>query len=359
MMGFGGWHMPVQYQGILQEHKAVREAAGLFDISHMGEVFVSGPGSQRFLNTLLTNDVSKLAIGGGQYTLMLNENGGVLDDLLCYRHERDSYLLIVNASRIEEDFTWIESFACGFEPAVEVQNQSNLWAGLALQGPRSAEILGNLFPQNPSEKASSFSPLPTRNTIVSVPVANGPLLIARTGYTGEDGFECFCPSQSAVFWWDQIMNAGRSSGLVPCGLGARDTLRLEAGFPLNGSDLSIERTPLEAGLGIFVSLNKGPFNGREALLAQKESGIGTKLVGIRMDGATPPPRAHYPVLVNGERVGETCSGSLSPTFGLGIALAYLPAALAVAGQKVSVDIRGKHFPATVSPRSILKSKPSA
>ena len=358
MMGFGGWHMPVQYQGILQEHKAVREAAGLFDISHMGEVFVSGPGSQRFLNTLLTNDVSKLAIGGGQYTLMLNENGGVLDDLLCYRHERDSYLLIVNASRIEEDFTWIESFACGFEPVVEVQNQSNLWAGLALQGPRSAEILGNLFPQNSSEKASPFSPLPTRNTIVSVPVANGPLLIARTGYTGEDGFECFCPSQSAVFWWEQIMNAGRSSGLVPCGLGARDTLRLEAGFPLNGSDLSIEHTPLEAGLGIFVSLDKGPFNGREALLAQKESGIGTKLVGIRMDGATPPPRAHYPVLVNGERVGETCSGSLSPTFGLGIALAYLPAALAVAGQKVSVDIRGKHFPATVSPRSILKSKPS-
>jgi aminomethyltransferase len=360
MMGFGGWHMPVQYQGILQEHKAVREAAGLFDISHMGEVFVSGPGSQRFLNTLLTNDVSKLAIGGGQYTLMLNENGGVLDDLLCYRHERDSYLLIVNASRIEEDFTWIDSFACGFEPALEVQNQSNLWAGLALQGPRSAEILGNLFPQqNSSEKASPLSPLPTRNTIVSVPVANGPLLVARTGYTGEDGFECFCPSQSAVFWWDQIMNAGRSSGLVPCGLGARDTLRLEAGFPLNGSDLSIEHTPLEAGLGVFVSLDKGPFTGREALLAQKESGIGTKLVGIRMDGATPPPRAHYPVLFNGERVGETCSGSLSPTFGLGIALAYLPAALAVAGQKVSVDIRGKHFPATVSPRSILKSKPSA
>jgi aminomethyltransferase len=358
MMGFGGWHMPVQYSGILQEHKAVREAAGLFDISHMGEVFVSGPGSERFLNTLLTNDVSKLAIGGGQYTLMLNKNGGVLDDLLCYRHERESYLLIVNASRIEEDFTWIESLACGFKPAVEVQNQSQLWAGLALQGPRSAEILGALFPQDSNEKTSPLAPLPARNTIVSVPVANGPLLVARTGYTGEDGFECFCPSQSAVFWWDQIMNAGRSMGLLPCGLGARDTLRLEAGFPLNGSDLSTERTPLEAGLGIFVSMDKGPFNGREALLAQKESGIRTKLVGIRMDGATPPPRAHYPVFVNGERVGETCSGSLSPTFGLGIALAYLPAALAVTGQKVSVDIRGKQFPATVAPRSILKSKPS-
>ncbi len=350
--------MPVQYHGILQEHKAVREAAGLFDISHMGEVFVSGRGAEQFLNKLLTNDVSKLAIGGGQYTLMLNENGGVLDDLLCYRHERESYLLIVNASRIEEDFTWIESLACGFEPSVTVQNQSPLWAGLALQGPRSAEILENLFPQNSSEGTSPFSPLPKRNTIVAGPVANGPLLVARTGYTGEDGFECFCPSQSAVFWWDQIMTAGRGAGLVPCGLGARDTLRLEAGFPLNGSDLSPERTPLEAGLGMFVSLDKGPFTGRQALLAQKESGIRTKLVGIRMDGPTPPPRAHYPVFVNGERVGETCSGSLSPTFGLGIALAYLPSAFAATGQKVSVDIRGKHFPATVAPRSLLRSNPS-
>jgi len=350
--------MPVQYQGILQEHKAVREAAGLFDISHMGEVFVSGTGSEQFLNTLLTNDVSKLAVGAGQYTLMLNENGGVLDDLLCYRHERDSYLLIVNASRIEEDFAWIKSLASGFEPAVEIHNQSHLWAGLALQGPRSAEILGHLFPQSSCDKTCASSPLPSRNTIISFAVANGPLLVARTGYTGEDGFECFCPSQSAVFWWDQIMNAGQSAGLVPCGLGARDTLRLEAGFPLNGSDLSAERTPLEAGLGIFVSMEKGSFTGREALLAQKQSGIPTKLVGIRMDGVTPPPRAHYPVFVNGERVGETCSGSLSPTFGIGIALAYLPAAFAVTGQKVSVDIRGKHFPATVAPRSILKSKPS-
>ena len=188
-------------------------------------------------------------------------------------------------------------------------------------------------------------------------MANGPLLVARTGYTGEDGFECFCSSQSAPFWWDLILKTGEPEGAVPCGLGARDTLRLEAGFPLNGSDLSPEHTPLEAGLGAFVSLQKGKFVGRDSLLTQKETSIPTKLAGLRMDGPTPPPRAHYPVLFNGERVGETCSGSLSPTFGLGIALAYLPSQLAAFGQKVTVDIRGRQFPATVSPRSILKHKP--
>jgi aminomethyltransferase len=357
MMEFGGWHMPVQYQGILQEHKAVREAAGLFDISHMGEVFVSGPGSEVFLNTLLTNDVRKLPVGGGQYTLMLNEGGGVLDDLLCYRIEREHYLLIVNASKIDEDFAWIRSHASHFEPSVQVENQSPLWAGLALQGPKSAAIMQRLFPQIDERGQPSASLLPARNTIVSLPVANGPLLVARTGYTGEDGFECFCSSQSAPFWWDLILKTGEPEGAVPCGLGARDTLRLEAGFPLNGSDLSPEHTPLEAGLGAFVSLQKGKFVGRDSLLTQKETSIPTKLAGLRMDGPTPPPRAHYPVLFNGERVGETCSGSLSPTFGLGIALAYLPSHLAAFGQKVTVDIRGRQFPATVSPRSILKHKP--
>ena len=357
MMEFGGWHMPVQYQGILQEHKAVREAAGLFDISHMGEVFVSGPGSELFLNMLLTNDVRRLPVGGGQYTLMLNENGGVLDDLLCYRIEKEHYLLIVNASKIDTDFAWIRSLASGFELSVQVENQSALWAGLALQGPRSAAIMERLFPQIDEHGNPSTLLLPARNTITSMPVANAPLLVARTGYTGEDGFECFCACQSAPFWWDTILRTGEPEGVVPCGLGARDTLRLEAGFPLNGADLSPEHTPLEAGLGAFVRLEKERFVGREALLVQKREGVSSKLAGLRMDGPTPPPRAHYPVLFDGVRVGETCSGSLSPTYGIGIALAYLPSHLCAIGQKVTVDIRGRQFPATVSPRSILKHRP--
>jgi aminomethyltransferase len=348
MIEFGGWLMPVQYQGILEEHRAVRTQAGLFDISHMGQIFVTGSGSGAWLNRLLTNDLSRLSDGEGQYTLLLNERGGVIDDLICYRIEPDHHLLLVNASKIEEDLLWLQSHATA---AVRVDDQSNLWAGLALQGPRAEGILQALLGADIS--------LPARNRIESLGLPNGPVLLARTGYTGEDGFEWFCPATSAPIWWQKLLAAGRSSGLVPCGLGARDTLRLEAGFPLNGADLSPEHTPLEAGLAPFVKMDKGHFTGRSALATQQSAGVVRRLVALVMEGKTPPPRPHYTVFYEGNPAGETTSGSLSPTLGQGIAMAYLPADLCAPGTKVEVEIRGRRFQALVAKRPLYRRQPDA
>jgi aminomethyltransferase len=347
MIDFGGWWMPVQYHGILEEHRAVRSHAGLFDISHMGEIFVTGSEAEAWLNRLLTNDVAHLGNGQGQYTLLLNERGGVIDDLLCYRLEQNHYLLLVNASKIEEDFLWLQSHATA---AVQVNNQSELWAGLALQGPNAEAVLKALL--GPSVL------LPARNQIATLGIPNGPILLARTGYTGEDGFEWFCPAQTAPIWWDKLLEAGRPLGLVPCGLGARDTLRLEAGFTLNGSDLSPEHTPLEAGLSAFVKLDKGDFIGRTALAAQRDAGLARRLVALVLEGKTPPPRPHYSIFSAGALVGETCSGSLSPTLGQGIAMAYLPSALCAPGTRVELEIRGRRFPALVSKRPLYR-RPTA
>lgn len=329
--------MPVHYRGILQEHEAVRKQVGLFDISHMGEIFVSGPDAALCLNQWLTNDVGLLQPGQGQYTLLLNPQGGVIDDLLCYRIGQDQYLLVVNAARIAEDYRCLSAL---MTPRCKVDNQSTLWAAMAIQGPKSANALEQILD----------APLPSRNGIQAYNLAEGPVWIARTGYTGEDGFEWFCPSETGVFWWNRLLKAGESFGIAPCGLGCRDTLRLEMGFPLNGSDLSLERTPLEAGLGAFVKLQKGAFIGSEALRQQKEQGIPTRLCGLVMEGKTPPPRAHYPIVHEGKVVGETTSGSLSPSLQTGIAMAYLPGPLFEIGTKVHLDIRGKLFPATVSKR---------
>jgi len=343
MMEFGGWWMPVQYAGILEEHKAVRTAAGLFDISHMGELVVSGPGAEAYLNELLTNDIRLLSPSKGQYSLMLNEKGGVIDDLILYKRQDGSFFLIVNASKIEEDFAWMQ----GRLPAdVMLENQSGHWAGLALQGPRAAELLQRML--------GAECVLPSRNHLLELQIANGPVLLARTGYTGEDGFEWFCPAQVATFWWERILEAGHELGVKPCGLGARDTLRLEACYPLNGSDLSPTHTPLEAGLARFVKFEKGEFSGRIALEAQCVDGVTKKLSALVMQGKTPPPRPHYPVLHEGKLITETTSGTLSPTLGLGIALAYLPTSLSVPGTELSVEIRGRQFPARVAPRPLYR-----
>ncbi len=341
MMEFGGWWMPVQYKGIIDEHKAVRSSAGLFDISHMGQLLVSGPDAETWLNSLLTNDIRKLGDGRGQYSLLLNETGGVIDDLILYRLEANSYFLVVNASKIEEDFAWLHSKLTG---DVTLENHSSLWAGLALQGPCSAEILLRVLGPD--------CQLPDRNGLISLGIPNGPVLIARTGYTGEDGFEWFCPAQMGAFWWDKILQAGEVLGILPCGLGARDTLRLEAGFPLNGSDLSPSHTPLEAGLGSFVKFDKGDFCGRGALELQKTNGLSRKLTGLVMSGKTPPPRPHYPVVHAGAVVAETTSGTLSPTLGAGIAMAYLPITLTTPGTAIEVEIRGRRFPAVVAKRPL-------
>ncbi len=266
MVEFGGWQMPVQYGGIVEEHKAVREAAGVFDISHMGEFFVGGPFAMAFLNGLLTNDVAKLGVGQGQYTLMLNEQGGVIDDLIIYRLHEMEFFLVVNASKIDEDREWIEGrLKLPSGAGVFFSDRSFLYSAVALQGPKALEIarafLGAGWPE------------PKRNEITSYSWNCQPILAARTGYTGEDGLELFFANEIAESFFSALLEAGKPFGLKAAGLGARDTLRLEACLPLNGNDLSDKRTPIEAGLGFFVSLTKeAVFPGKEILAKQKQAG---------------------------------------------------------------------------------------
>jgi len=351
LIDFGGWLMPVQYSGIMDEHHTVRNALGVFDISHMGEFIVSGPAARAWLNELLTNNVDRLAIGQCQYTLMLNEHGGVIDDLIVYHYEEDGegenggegvYLLVVNASKIEEDFAWLQGH---LREGVSFENRCDTYAGLAVQGPRAVDFFA---------KFSGGNTLPERNGIKTVAVGGVTLLVARTGYTGEDGFELFLPAECAAKTWSAILEAGAEFGIKPCGLGARDTLRLEMCYPLNGSDLSPERSPLEAGLGFFVDLEKPSFIGRDTLLRQKAEGVPSRLVPLRMLDKSPPPRAHYPVLKNGEVVGELSSGSLSPSLGAGIGMAYLPAGIARANEAIEIDIRGRRFAAVVEKKPLYR-----
>jgi aminomethyltransferase len=336
LVPFAGWNMPVQYSSIIDEHKAVREKVGIFDISHMGQFLVSGPAAGAWLNRMFTNNIAKLAHGQGQYTLMLNENGGVIDDLIAYRTGESDYFLVVNASMIEEDFFWLARHQ---DENATLRNESDLWAGMAIQGPLAAETFA---------KACPGAELPVRNGIAFT--AEG-AVVCRTGYTGEDGFEFFCPAAEGIAWWDKFLAAGAA----PCGLGARDTLRLEMGYPLNGSDLSPERTPIEAGLGFFCDLEKGDFIGRETLARQKAEGPGLKLTAIQYTEKGAPPRAHYPVLTeDGKTIGELASGALSPSLMTGIAMAYLPAEYSKPGTDLKIDVRGRPFPAKVVKKPFYK-----
>jgi aminomethyltransferase len=342
VIDFGGWMMPVQYSGIGDEHLTVRGNAGLFDISHMGQFVVRGPGAAAWLNKLLTNDIGRLTPGHGQYTFLLDERGGVIDDLIVYRLGEEEFLLIVNASMVDVDFAWMQA---RMEPTgIEFTNRSAEYAGLALQGPLAPRLFDELF--NASR--------PGRNEVRQLTRDGVTFVIAGTGYTGEEGYELFFPASQAVAQWRRILEAGAAAGIKPCGLGARDTLRLEMCYPLNGSDLSPAHTPLEAGLSIFVDLNKPAFVGREALLAQKAAGIPTRLAPIRMTEKGPPPRAHYPVLADGRQVAELCSGTLSPSLGFGIGMAYLPAHLARIGQELEIEIRGRRFKAVVERKPFRK-----
>jgi aminomethyltransferase len=337
MIGFGGWNMPVFYSSILEEHQAVRQRVGIFDISHMGQIRVFGPSAEHWLNTLLTNNLQRLQISDGQYTLLLNEQGGVIDDLIVYQRGSLDYFLVVNAAKIEEDFGWMQSRVTG---EVAVSNLSDHFAALAVQGPGSVELLGR------------FGDLPTRNHIQEFRIQGIPLLLARTGYTGEDGFELFYPAAAAAVVWNHLLELGAK----PCGLGARDTLRTEVCYPLNGADLSPNRTPLEAGLGFFVDLEKPEFVGRASLLAQKEAGLRQRFVALKSDGKSPPPRAHYGVFVGGAQVGELTSGTQSPTLGIGIGLGYVDVSYSKPGQKVEIDVRGRRFPATVEKKPLYKKR---
>ena len=348
MVDFGGWSMPVQYTGILDEHHAVRGGLGVFDISHMGQFVARGPRAAACLNELLTNNIERLAVGECQYTLLLNEAGGVIDDLIVYRTADDVYLMVVNASKLDEDFAWMHGRLAA---DVDFQNRSADFAGLAVQGPRSAQLFDAFF-------NGKFS-RPARNEILAIEIDGETYFIARTGYTGEDGFEVFCPAHRAVKSWKDILHRGAQFGIKPCGLGARDTLRLEMCYPLNGNDLTPDTTPIEAGLGIFVDLNKPAFIGRETLARQRAQGVKRRLVPFKMAGPCPPPRSHYGIFKDGAKIAETTSGTLSPTLKIGIGMAYIPTEFARIGEQIEIDIRGRRFTAVVEKKPLHRAGTNA
>lgn len=336
MVEFAGWQMPVQYAGHIQEHMAVREAAGLFDVSHMGEIEVRGAGALALVQRISTNDASKLQDNQVQYSTMTNEAGGVIDDLLVYRLNADYFLLVVNAGGSEPDFEWIKEHAR--ELSVEVHNTSSAFALLALQGPRAERILQHL-----TDRMLDRIPYYWSQRVL---VDGVDCRVSRTGYTGEDGFEILCDAADARHLWNRLLVTGGDQGLIPCGLAARNTLRLEAAYRLYGHDMDQTTTPLEAGLGWVVKLAKGDFIGRDALLKQKEEGLKRTLAGFEvLDRA--PARDGYPVVIGDKQVGVVSSGSPAPFLKKNIGLAYLPTEHAAVGTELFVVIRGRNVPARV------------
>ncbi len=336
MVPFAGYEMPQQYSaGSRAEHRSVRECAGLFDVSHMGEFEVAGPGALDLVQSLSTNDASRLDIGQAQYSAFCNESGGVLDDLLVYRFA-DRYMLVVNASNRAKDWSWLASHAERFD--AQIADRSDETALLALQGPKAAEILAELTDMD-LEEIGYY-----RFEMAEVAGAHG--VIARTGYTGEDGFELYVEVEAAAALWRALLDTGVDRGLAPAGLGARDSLRLEMGYALYGNDLDDEHTAHESGLGWIVKPDKGEFVGREVLTLQKIEGVPQRLVGLRLleRGF---PRSGYDVVASGEVVGELTSGTVSPSLGVGVALGYVSSHVAAPGTRVSVHIRGKEVPAEV------------
>jgi aminomethyltransferase len=333
---FAGFEMPVQYRtGITAEHRAVREAAGLFDVSHMGEFVVRGPQALDLVQHVSVNDAAQIEVGQAQYSAMCLENGCVVDDLLVYRFA-DRYMLVVNASNLDKDWNWIEGHAQAFE--CELEDVSQDTGLLALQGPAAREILRPLAGIDIDDvKYYRFA---------EGEVAGVPAVISGTGYTGEDGFELYVGANDAPALWDALMEAGADAGLLPVGLGARDSLRLEMGYALYGNDLDEQHTTLESGLGWVTKMNKGDFVGREALAAQRESGVARRLVGMRLEGRG-FPRPGYDIVHEGEVVGTVTSGTVSPSLGSGIAMGYVPVELAKPGTRLQIDLRGRPVDALV------------
>ncbi|WP_047155273.1 glycine cleavage system aminomethyltransferase GcvT [Aneurinibacillus tyrosinisolvens] len=333
---FGGWDLPVQFSSILEEHEAVRTKAGLFDVSHMGEVEVKGPDALAFIQKMTTNDASKLAVNQAQYSLMCFPDGGTVDDLLVYKLADDHYILVINASNIDKDVEWMERHV---EGNVSLRNISEETAQLALQGPLAEQILQKLTGEDLSA-IGSFRFLPHVN------LGGIDALVSRSGYTGEDGFELYVNSQDAPALWKIILEAG-GEDVLPCGLGARDTLRFEARLPLYGQELSGDISPIEAGVGFAVKVDKEiPFIGQEALREQKEKGAARKLVGLEMleRGI---PRSHYPVYAGDERIGEVTTGTQSPTLKKNVGLALLNREHSAIGTEVEVEIRNKRVKAHI------------
>lgn len=336
---FGGWELPVQFSSIKEEHEAVRTKAGLFDVSHMGEIIVRGEDSLEYLQKLLTNDVSKLQNGQAQYSAMCYEDGGTVDDLLVYKINQGDYLLVVNASNIEKDFEWMIKFMIG---DTTVHNVSDSYGQLALQGPLAEKVLQRLTKEDLSEIGFfKFK--------ADVKIGDHEALVSRTGYTGEDGFEIYTTPESIIALWDLILEEGKEDGVVPCGLGARDTLRFEACLALYGQELSKDISPLEAGIGFAVKLKKeDDFIGQKALVQQKDAGIPRKLVGLEMiDKGI--PRHGYKVYKDDQQIGEVTTGTQSPTLKKNIGLGLIDSNFIELGTEVEVEIRGKRLKAvTVS-----------
>ena len=337
IVDFGGWALPVQYTSILEEHRAVRERAGLFDVSHMGEIHLTGPDAMAFIQHLVTNDCSQMQVRQIVYSPMCYADGGVVDDILIYRVCENDYWLVVNASNTDKDYDWISRNASGYD--VTVTNISAQVAQIAIQGP-AAQTISQRNTACDLDSIKFFWCLP------EAMIAGRKCLVSRTGYTGEDGFEIYCKPEDARHIWDTLLESGKADGLIPAGLGARDSLRFEAALPLYGHEISQDISPLEGNLGFFVKLGKSEFIGREALAAQKEQGLTSRVAGLELAGRG-VPREGYPVMAEGREIGRVTSGMFSPTFNKGLAMALISTEHARPGTALTIDIRGKAVPATV------------
>lgn len=345
IIDFGGWALPVEYSGILSEHEAVRTKAGLFDVSHMGEITVKGKDAEKYLQMIVTNDVSVLANNQIAYTTMCYPDGGVVDDLLVYKNSNEDYLLVVNASNTDKDFEWLEGHVSG---NVEVKNVSSAYAQLAIQGPQAQTILQKLVKDDLNE-------LEFYHFKNNMGVGGISVMVSRTGYTGEDGFELYFASSDGPKMWDMLLEAGKDEGIVPAGLGARDTLRFEAVLPLYGQEIDKDITPLEAGLGFCVKFTKNDFIGKDALANQKADGLKRKTAGFEMVERG-IPRSHYDVYADGKKIGYVTTGSFSPTLKKNIGLALIDAEYAKEGTEIEISIRNKSIKAKVIKKPFYTKK---
>jgi len=341
MVDFAGWEMPVQYSGVIPEHEAVRTAAGLFDVSHMGEIEFRGPGALEEVNRLITNDLNRIADGQALYAGLLNDKGGFVDDIVVYRYSPEHIFICVNAANREKDFAWMREHAQKVKPV----DRSDEFAQIAIQGPKAIAITQRLTKTD----VSAIKPY----WFTEGEVAGVPCIISRTGYTGEEGFELYCPPDQAEKLWSTLLEEGQAEGIKPAGLGARDSLRTEMKFALYGNDIDDAHTPLEAGLGWIVKLDKPEFIGKAALEQQKQDGVKRKLVGFEL---TEPgvPRHGYPILKDGQRVGEVTSGTMGPSIKKAVGIGYVPTELAAEGSTFHVEIRNRPVAARVVKTPFLK-----
>lgn len=347
MTDFHGWEMPLYYTSILEEHQAVRTAAGMFDISHMGQVWVSGPGALETLNELVVSDLSNVGEGRACYTMFLNEQGGILDDVICYRLGRQDCLVIVNCAGRSGDVAWMQAHRRG---AAEVRDISAGRSIVAVQGPRSGPLLEDIL----GVRVNALG----RFDVGPVPALGAQAWVARTGYTGSEGFELFVPDRDAQRVWQQVLERGRSQHVAPVGLGARDTLRLEAGLRLYGTDMDTTTTPDDADLGWTVAVNKPSFIGKEALLRRRAQGLSRRLVGFELvDG--PVPRHGFALLVEGRQVGRVTSGTFSPTLNKSVGMGYVEPSFAQPSTTLQLIVRGKTYSVTVVKLPFWKATSSA